>query len=276
MSLQDPRKRAAAVFDRIAGSYDDAALRFFPFCADRLIVRLKPARGAKILDIATGTGVVALAAAQAVGEEGRVVAIDLAEAMLDRLQVKIDKFGLRNIDLHVMDAAALDFRRDYFDDAICSYGLYFLPVMAAGLKEWVRVTKPGGRVAFTVFGRWAFQPMIELFIKRLRRYGAVSPDNEMPLAAMRLAEPLRCRELLANAGLRKIEVVTEQFGYHLKDETQWWDVVCNSGMHEWVEKIPPPVRDSFKTEHLAEVRTFVDENGLWLDVETHLAFGTKP
>ena len=92
---------------------------------------------------------------------------------------------------------------------------------------------------------------------------------------MRLAHPERCRELLVNSGLRRIEVVTEQFGYHLKDETQWWDVICNSEMHDWVEKIPPPVRDSFKSDHLAEVRPFVDENGLWLDVEMHLAFGTK-
>ncbi len=275
MSSQDLRTQTA-VFDRIAGRYDDAALRFSPFCADRLIGWLEPARGAKILDIATGTGVVALAAAQAVGEEGRVMAIDLSAEMLDRLQEKIDKFGLRNIDLHLMDAAVLDFRRDYFDDVICSYGLYYLPVMIAGLKEWARVTKPGGRVAFTVFGNRAFQPMLELFIKRLRRYGAVSMDNETPLPAMRLAEPVRCRELLVSAGLQKIEVETVQFGYHLKDETQWWDVIRNGGMHEWVEKILPSRRDSFKSEHLDEVRHFVDGDGLWLDVETHLALGIKP
>ncbi|MHB8742521.1 MAG: class I SAM-dependent methyltransferase [Sulfuricaulis sp.] len=263
------------MFDRIAGNYDNAAQRFFPFCADRLIARLGPVLGAKILDIATGTGVVALAAAQAVGAAGRVTAIDLAEAMLDRLQKKIDKFGLGNIDLHVMDAATLEFRRDYFDIAICSYGLFFLPVMAIGLKEWVRVTKPRGRIVFTVFGRRAFQPMLELFIQCLRRYGVVTMDNAMPVAALRLVEPLQCRELLADAGLQKIEVVTEQFGYHLKDENQWWDVVWNSGLHEWVEMMPPPVGDSFKTEHLAEVRSWVGENGLWLDVETHIAFGTK-
>jgi hypothetical protein len=49
------------VFDLVAAGYDDAALRFFPFCADRLISRLNPAPGTKLLDIATGTGVVALA-----------------------------------------------------------------------------------------------------------------------------------------------------------------------------------------------------------------------
>ncbi|MHB8623327.1 MAG: class I SAM-dependent methyltransferase [Sulfuricaulis sp.] len=265
----------AAVFDRIAGNYDNVAQRFSPFCADRLISRLGPLRGAKILDIATGTGVVALAAAQAVGAAGRVTAIDLAEAMLDCLQKKIDKFGLGKIDLHVMDAATLEFRRDYFDIVICSYGLFFLPVVVTGLEEWVRVTKPGGRIVFTVFGKRAFLPMLDLFIQSLRRYGVVTADNAMPVAAMRVAEPMQCRELLAVAGLQKIEVVTEQFGYHLKDENQWWGVVWNSGLHEWVEMMPPPVHDSFKTEHLAEVRSKAGENGLWFDVETHIAFGTK-
>ena len=117
-----------AVFNRVARGYDDPALRFFPFGADRLIVRLDPDREAKILDVATGTGAVALAAAQAVGAEGRVMAIDLAEGMLDRLQEKIVKFGIRNIDRHVMDAATLEFRRDYFDFVVCSFGIFFCPI----------------------------------------------------------------------------------------------------------------------------------------------------
>src|SRR3972149_4793982 len=146
MNAQDPPEAVASIFNRVAAGYDDAALRFFPFCADRLITRLNPAPGTKILDIATGTGVVALAAAQAVGDRGRVMAIDLAEGMLDRLQEKIGKFGIPNIDLHVMDAAALEFRSEYFDHVVCSFGIFFLPDMSVGLREWTRGTKPGGRI----------------------------------------------------------------------------------------------------------------------------------
>jgi ubiquinone/menaquinone biosynthesis C-methylase UbiE len=276
MITQDPRERVISVFNHVAAGYDNTALRFFPFCADRLVAWLNPAPGTKLLDVATGTGAVALAAAQAIGAQGRVMGIDLAQAMLDRLQEKIEKFGLHNIDLHVMDAAALDFRRDYFDAVVCSFGIFFLPDMAAGLGEWVRVTKPRGRVAFTVFGRRAFQPMMELFRKRLERYGVVSLSGNLPLAASRLADVGHCRDLLSNAGLQKIEVVTEQFGYHLKDETQWWDVLWNSGPRGWIEQLPSPEREVFKTEHLAEIRSLVAEDGLWLDVETHFAIGTKP
>jgi SAM-dependent methyltransferase len=218
---------------------------------------------------------VALAAAQAVGARGRVMAIDLAEGMLDRLQEKIVKFGIGNIDLHVMDAQKLDFRRDYFDYVICSFGIFFLPDMSAALREWVRVLKPGGRVVFTTFGKSAFQPMMELFIKRLQRHGVLSPDEDSP-AGMRLTAPAHCRELMESAGLQQVEVTTEQLGYHLKDESQWWDVLWNSGTRGWIEQIPPAQRELFKTEHLAEIHPLVGEQGLWLDVEVHVAGGTKP
>ena len=276
MIMPDPRAQVAAAFNRVAAGYDNPAARFFPFCADRLISQLKPARGSRILDVATGTGVVAMAAMQAVGCEGRVMAIDLAEGMLDRLQEKIDKFGIPNIDLHVMDAAALEFRREYFDHVVCSYGIFFLPDMSVGLREWARVTKPGGRILFTVFGKQAFQPMMELFIRRIKNFGVDAPDKDAPFAAMRLADPERCRDLLSGAGLKDIEVHPEQLGYHLKDEAEWWEVIWNSGMREWVERIPPERQELFRAEHLADVRPLMGEQGLWLNVETLFAVGTKP
>ncbi|MDH3513809.1 MAG: class I SAM-dependent methyltransferase [Gammaproteobacteria bacterium] len=276
MNNADLRARVISVFNLVAAGYDDPSLRFFPFCADRLVRRLDPAPGSKLLDVATGTGAVALAAAQAIGQQGRVIAVDLAESMLDRLQEKIAKFGVRNIDLHVMDAGSLEFRRDYFDNVVCSFGMFLLPDMAAGLREWVRVLKPGGRVMFTSFGKRAFQPMMERLLIRLERYDAVNPDGDRENLSMRLADPERCRELLDRAGLDHVEVTTEQLGYHLKDETQWWDVLWNSGMRGRIERIPSGERAGFRAAHLAEVRPLLTDKGLWLDVETHFAAGTKP
>ena len=276
MNEPDYREQITAAFNRVAAGYDNPAARFFPFCADRLIARLNPAHGAKILDVGTGTGAVAMAAAQAVGDSGRVMAIDLAESMLDRLQAKIDKFGIRNIDIHVMDASVLEFRRAYFDYVACSFGIFFLPDMAAGLREWVRVTKPGGRIMFTAFGPQAFQPMLELFMRRLEQCGVRLPDKDAPLAGMRLADPERCRDLLNSAGLQQVDVHTEQLGYHLKDEMEWWELVWNSGLREWVERVPPDRRTAFRADHQAEVRSLMGENGLWLNVETHFAGGIKP
>jgi ubiquinone/menaquinone biosynthesis C-methylase UbiE len=263
-----PQQQVAAVFDRVADGYDREALRFFPFVADRLIARLRPAPGDKLLDVATGTGAVALAAAQAVGAAGRVTAIDLSEGMLSRLEAKLSKFGIANVDLHVMDAAALEFRRDYFHHVVCSFGLFFLPDMQAAARQWVRVTRLGGTVMFTTFGPGAFSPMMGLL-----RAGLADAGVELP--AQRLAEAAECQALLRDAGLVDVEVHTEQHGYHLRSELEWWEVVWNSALRGPCEQLSPVALEALRSAHLAEVARLKTTNGLWLDIETHFALGRK-
>ncbi|OGI41876.1 MAG: hypothetical protein A2150_04760 [Candidatus Muproteobacteria bacterium RBG_16_64_11] len=270
------RSSVIATFDRAAAGYDDEALRFFAFAADRLLVHLNPAPGNKILDIAAGTGAVALAAAQAVGPGGRVAAVDLSQAMLARLETKARALHLDNVDIHVMDAGALEFRRGYFDHAVCAFGLFFLPDMAAALRDWVRVLKPGGTLAFSAFGAEAFQPQMKLFFEALARHG-LGPDGNAPIiAAQRLYDPEYCRSLLSDAGLADAVVHTEQLGYHLKDGREWWTVAWNSALRGWVERLPAEARAEFQRAHVAEVDTLKTANGLWLNVETHFALGRKP
>ncbi len=260
------------VFNLIATGYDREALRFFPYTADRLIARLKPARGVKILDIATGTGVVALAAAQAVGTAGRVIGIDLAEGMLAQAEKKIRQFGIDNVDLHTMDAMRLDFRSAYFDSVVCSYGLFFLPDMPAALREWKRVLKPAGGLMFTSFGAAAFRPMIDLFMTRFDRYC----PGASPVAAAKLNTPEQCRDVLVAAGFTDVEVVSEPLGYHLKGSADWWEVVYNSGLRGMLDQLPADTRFTFQREHMDEVGRLVSDRGLWLNVETLFSFGRKP
>lgn len=274
-AVVDPsHAQVAQVFDLAAPDYDGPALRFFPFCADRLVARLNPAAGEKILDVATGTGAVALAAAQAVGPTGRVIGVDLAEGMLAQLQRKLDKFGVAHVDLHVMDAAALEFRGEYFHHTLCSFGLFFVRDMAAALKEWVRVTRPGGKVMFTAFGPAAFEPMKRLLLERLQREG-VDAGAAVP-AASRLAEAGNCRALLAAAGLDGITVESAQIGYHLRNADEWWEIVWGSGFRGLVEKLSPSRRAALRAAHVAEIAPLVTDKGLWLDVETIFAAGIKP
>jgi ubiquinone/menaquinone biosynthesis C-methylase UbiE len=263
-----PQQQVAAVFDRVADGYDREALRFFPFVADRLIARLRPAPGDKLLDVATGTGAVALAAAQAVGAAGRVTAIDLSEGMLARLEAKLAKFGISNVDLHVMDAGALEFRRDYFHHVVCSFGLFFLPDMPAAVRQWVRVARPGGAVMFTTFGPRAFSPMMALL-----RAGLAGAGVELP--AQRLAEADECRALLRDAGLVDVEIFTEQHGYHLGSELDWWEVVWNSACRGVCERLSPAALEALRSAHLAEVAALKTPSGVWLDVETHFVIGRK-
>ncbi|UCE88682.1 MAG: class I SAM-dependent methyltransferase [Pseudomonadota bacterium] len=266
------RDHLVATYDQVADVYDTPARRYSPFCADRMVMQLKPRRGAKLLDVATGTGSTLTAAAQLVGRDGRVTGIDLAERMLDAAQHNIDKMAQANVDLHVMDAQALEFRSRYFDHVTCAYGLYLLPDMPAALKQWYRVLKPGGTVILSSFARGAFQPMAHLLREQLAEFGM----HVAPPPWLRLTELEHCRALLHDAGFTDIETHTEQLGYHLKGATDWWELVWSGELRANIEQLDPEQQTQLHRDHCARVEALVTDKGLWLDVETIFASGRRP
>ncbi|WP_455234727.1 class I SAM-dependent methyltransferase [Thiogranum longum] len=274
MQTQPTKQDIQQLFDRLAPVYDSPATRFFPFCADRLVNYVKPRPGTKVLDAATGTGAVAVAFAQALGQEGRVMAIDISPGMLDKAEANIRKMAIDNIDLHEMDAERLDFRSGYFDSVVCSFGLFFLSDMVGALREWKRVLKPGGKLAFTCFETTAFQPMLDDFAERLQSLGANLPQG--PFGARRIASLEHCRELLHDAGLVDTAAECVQLGYHLRDENDWWEVVTSTAMRALFERLPASRQEAFRKEHLAFVAQQNNENGLWMDVQTRFASASTP
>ena len=268
-------RRISAVFNRAAAGYDKEPLRLSAFSADRLIVHAGIKPGQKVLDAGTGTGAVAIAAAQIVGPAGRVMAIDTAEQMLARTQAKIAQFGIANVDLHLMDAGHLEFRAGYFDVVLCSHALDLLPDMEAAVRGWVRVLRPGGTIAFSAFGAGAFEPMAGLLLRRTEDRGVPGPDKPLAPGLHSLVASGQCRQLLHSAGIPDSRVAEEQVGYHLRDAHEWWEVVMGSGFRDLVDRLDPRQAEVIRSEHLAEVSRLVGENGLWLDVQTLFACGLK-
>jgi len=196
--------------------------------------------------------------------------------MLKQAQEKISKMGLTNVDLHAMDAESLEFRSNYFHHAICAYGIFFLPDMVKGLREWTRVVRPGGKIVFSCFGPGAFEPMAGLFLERIGNFGVAPPNPDRPFGAKRTADPKQCRGLLQEAGLEHCEVTTRPLGYHLDGSEQWWEIVWNAGFRGFVNQLSGQEQARFRQEHLDEVVQLADEKGIWLDVETHYCMGYKP
>ncbi len=260
------------VFEQVAAGYDTPSLRFFPFCGDHISMHLQLTRGQKVLDVATGTGAALIAAAQMVGPQGRVQAIDLAENMLDRAEHNLHMNGLNNADFHLMDAAKLDFKSAYFDAVICSFGLFFLPDMLAALKEWYRVLKPGGRLIFTSFSARAFQPQAKMFIDDIEATGIIIDDPGW----QRLNNQDACHTILQQAGFDNIQLLQEQLGYHLNDEQGWRDIILNSGLRAIFNKLPAEKQDAFLHQHLEKIATLKIDKGIWLDVEVLFSSGQRP
>jgi len=271
---QQHKQRVVDVFDTIAAGYDNVALRFFSFAADRVIKILKPRPGQKILDIATGTGAIAISCAQVVKPDGRVIAIDLSQAMLDMTLQNTRRMGLNNVDQFQMDADTLEFRENYFDHSICSFALFFLPDMQKALIEWVRVTKPGGKVLFSSFSEASFDPMVKLLVEQLESCGLEM--NNPPFATQRLSDPDVCKELMIEVELESTSVTIEQVGYHLQCVEDWWSIVWNSGMRGLVQRLDEGQQIEFKKQHLESVQSLFGERGLWLNVEVQVSQGVVP
>jgi demethylmenaquinone methyltransferase / 2-methoxy-6-polyprenyl-1,4-benzoquinol methylase len=141
-----------AMFDRIAGVYDPlntamtAGLhhRWRSRAADLALVR----PGSRVLDVATGTGDLAIELARRVAPGGEVVGSDFAEGMLDRARSKVASRVSSGVSprFEWADAMALPYDDDSFDAATVGFGARNFDDLGRGLAEMARVVRPGGRV----------------------------------------------------------------------------------------------------------------------------------
>ena len=268
----DAHKTAVAhAYDLASAGYNKPALKFFVQAAEALVDFAGLTRGQRVLDVASGTGHAALYAAKKVGGEGSVVGIDIAEKMVQRASAYAA--GMRNVRFEQMDAEHTTFADREFDAVVCSYGIFFLPEMANGLREWRRVTKPGGWVSLSHFGDSAFQPQSDMYEERIRRFGSLIPERKRPFSWQRMVDPGASLALLEQAGLSNVEYREVKIGYLLEDPEAWWDVCWNSGFRGPLSKLAPADLERFKQEHLREVETLKGRDGIFFDTTTFVLKG---
>ena len=131
-------------FDTVAPGYDHPSLCFFPETAKRLIEHLEldaldQNPGLHLLDVCTGTGCVALAAAERLSQ-GHITGIDLSTGMLQQAINKAAAKNLNNTQFHQMDLEHLSLENldrpdQAFDIATSSFGLFFLEDMVKGPEQ---------------------------------------------------------------------------------------------------------------------------------------------
>ena len=268
-TIADRQQRLRANFDAIAADYE--RLGFVHACAARLLelANLRPA--AQVLDVGTGTGLVALAAARVVGEQGNVTGLDFSARMLESANAQLAKTNLMNVSFVQGTAEDLEFPDASFDAVLCASALFFVPDMARAVREFYRVLKPGARVGFTSFGAGFLQPVSALLTARLEHHGV--PPAQPPVA--RLAEPDACKHLLEDAGFNDVQVVSEQVGYFLTSFNDRW-LEIRAGLEGLpLERLPADVVERIRQEHEAELEGLFAANGLWINVPANFAFGTK-
>ncbi|WP_198033067.1 class I SAM-dependent methyltransferase [Methylosinus sp. PW1] len=135
MNELEAAKAKAAAYNAAADYFDHPVSSFWHRFGRETVDRLSLSPGACVLDVCCGSGGSALPAAERVGPNGKVIAVDLAERLIELAAAKAQSKGFDNIEFRVADMLALDYPDDAFDAVICVFGVFFVPDMTAVVRE---------------------------------------------------------------------------------------------------------------------------------------------
>jgi ubiquinone/menaquinone biosynthesis C-methylase UbiE len=234
-ALEAAKLKAEKTYNAAADNFDAEPLAFWDRYGRRTVERMKLRRGARVLDVCCGAGASALPAAEAVGSEGTVIAVDLAEELLKVGRAKAAAAGLGCLEFRRSDMTDLAFPDGHFDAVVCVFGIFFVPDMEAQLAELWRMVRPGGQLAITTWGPGIFAPAYEIWLAAVRRvrpdlYSAFSPWD-------RITTPDAVRKLFADAGVRHVEVIPEEGYQALRAPEDFWTIALGSGLRWTIDQM---------------------------------------
>ncbi|OUL19414.1 methyltransferase domain-containing protein [Nostoc sp. 106C] len=269
--LDDYKQQIADWYSRRSSNYDNGD--WHPRIAHRLVEYAQLRSGQQVLDIATGTGLVAIEAAQIVGDEGKVIGIDISTGMLEQARRKVKELQLSNVEFHLADAEALSFPANSFDCVFCSSALIWMSDLLASLRLWHHFLKPGGLLGFHAFADRAFVGGV-VARKVLAKYGVSLLFNQ-PTGNVE-----KCRNLLQTAGFKAIDIQSEEDSSYISLEQA--KGIWSNGLYPVPGQFPNPLLQ-LSPEKLAQARSEFDaelealqtEQGIWNDITIFYAFGRK-
>jgi demethylmenaquinone methyltransferase/2-methoxy-6-polyprenyl-1,4-benzoquinol methylase len=170
----DKKQQVAGMFDNIAKRYDflnrllsggiDISWR------KKAIAQLKELKPKTVLDVATGTADVALMTWKALAPE-KIIGIDISDGMLALGRKKIEKQNLQNvIELFNGDSETIKYPDNSFDAVTVAFGVRNFQNLEQGLREMLRVLKPGGKLVILEFSKpkqTAFKGLYNFYMKSI-------------------------------------------------------------------------------------------------------------
>lgn len=249
-----------------AGSYADIGRSFLSMAA-HLVDAAGVEPGESVLDIACGTGNVAITAARRGAD---VTGIDITPAMLEDARANAAIAGVDDIVWHEGDATDLPFEADRFDTTFSCVGHMFAnPPEAAG-RELVRVTRPGGTVAFT---SWTPRSVVPAMAQVLQGYLPPDPDPTEP--PFRWGDPAVVRERLGDR-VSEIEFETGTVTQKSLSPAHVWETVrSDSGLFVVaLDRVDSADIDALSADMVDAITPFYDESENALSMEYRLTIAT--
>jgi len=223
------------------------------------------------LDVACGTGAVAIPAAKKAGPSGQVTATDYSPCMVAEAEKEARKHGLSNIACACMEAQNLEFPDDSFDALTCGFALFLFPDMRRALAEMRRVLVPGGKVGLSLWGKGAIVPLWPILGETAKEYG-LRPVVPNPIAW----RPEDIEALLTSVGFSDIRVVEERYDFSFREASEAWEFTRSIGPVEvMLEQLPEAKRREFLATYLSRLQVLATEEGIPANFRVLYALATK-
>ena len=249
------KQEIAGIFSRAANTYGQIGPPFFDYFAERLVDFVGIPTGAKVLDVATGTGAALRAAAQATGASGGVVGVDISYEMTLRAKEKAGQDGISNVHLCVMDAERIGFTGKTFEVVLCAMGVMFFPNLHSVLSQITNVLSKPGRLGISTFG--GQDEVSRRVVELAREYGV---SKHLVWAPLRTEA--EHKELLEKFGFVEVCTASEEADFVYSDLNDWWDMNWSAGLRGILEDIAENQQEQFKIDAYRALGDYAQEDGI--------------
>lgn len=223
---QTKKEQVEEMFDNIAPTYDRLnhimSLNIDRIWRRRVMRIIRRAKPQRIMDVATGTGDLAIAMARKVNE-AHILGVDLSEEMLSEARKKIKRLELeKRISLEKGDAENLTMvASESVDAATVAFGVRNFENIERGLSEIYRTLRPGGKLVVLEFSmpknrlvRWVYRQYAHRLLPRIG--GMISKDKQaytyLPDSVEEFPAPERFAEILKGVGFKSVKLSSQSFG----------------------------------------------------------------
>jgi ubiquinone/menaquinone biosynthesis C-methylase UbiE len=240
--IAQSKKRIGGMFGRAAVTYDQVGPQFFSHFGRRILDIAKIPAGSKVLDVATGRGALLFPAAEAVGQDGQVIGVDLSETMIQETSQELIRRNMSpNIKVQQMDAEHLQFADQSFDYVLCGFAIFFFPQLSRAMSEFYRVLKPTGQICVSTWDKLMDEDL-SWFDEIVKTHLPPEPEADQPEEPTATPHPVfdtpeGLKLILETAGFENVQIFSEAKDFVYPTNEEYWSTLWAHGTRGLLERI---------------------------------------
>jgi ubiquinone/menaquinone biosynthesis C-methylase UbiE len=260
--IEEARRKSKELWDSMAPGWESRREYLWEVTravGEWMVAKIDPQPGQTILEIAAGAGDTGLAAARLLGQRGRLISTDFAPEMVEIAKRRAKELGVGNAEFRALDAEHNDLPDASVDGVLCRWAYMLMLDPAAAMAHTRRILRPGGKVAFSVWGRSSDNPWATLVGRVLVARGLLEPpDPKAPGGVFSLADHDDIRTLVTGAAFRSLEIEEIPVRWRFDDFDTYWGFVTDTAgaIAQLLEGLPPAELEAVRAGALQAAEPF--------------------